>query len=912
MPIELAALLYELVKKIVFDAISKRVNYTVEKYLTQRKIERRLEDSIAQVVEQLVPFFESEHITEDKQRVLLATCDIEMSKLLQKPQEFFASSLDGQKVFDRRYADGVLPEAIREEQLGDLYAQVFPQIANLVCAYPPAVELWRLEGYRDGFRRLDDIAATLGGVANKLDQLASRDADSVDILLKRVRQSLVQRVEFHLDLTGLRGERPDAVPLEKCFVVPQLGRRVVVADRRDRSEVVIGTEPDILQVFARPKARCVVHGAPGSGKSTWSRWLQRLLLLGGNPRLAVLVKLREFVSATGLPSQQELLRAAAGTHLSEEINSAGVREWCGKGLIVFILDGFDEVPPDKRDSFCKWISDLDTASDNAGVILTSRPLTTQHMDTLPDRWMKWELLPFGKNRVSEYVSRWYAHTPLLSDKPRDVDADGLAEKWVNDPVLHPLIGIPLMLATVLMVHHMDGALPQGRAKLYERYVDGMLGLWDSRWGVPATVELTRDLKRRVLTALALHLHVVELDQIGDAEIEHLIADILAQFGCTHPVALVLDHLRERSGLLIGPGSWSFVHKNVGEYLVAAAIRDGDRIDAVGAKFDRFRLFAARHDDRWSAILFFWGGLASPGDLQTFIEQLMKYVDPRDSLLALSLIFDQLQLQRLPARWVHDQLLKILRHGVSSDDTLEMQYVCYPVPSFLGSLKVLKGAHPRGFGMLSLLNVLSKCMVFSGITWEEASQAHESLLPLAWISIIDRPLAGAELRSALSVGSRPTIWEDGWETFAASWGLIDTLRGLGAVRFEEYLSTVRECLPELSGKLAFILMGHFVVLTNGDSGSKEHLEPLLNAIRDECEKEVDRVWLDATAHFVAEFIEDDSVDGTLDLLSEFLQRIEGAIQRGAILDGPIPEYLRSRVNQLKRIRTPRQPTPSRYL
>jgi len=271
MAIEFAPVLFELVKKIVFQAIATRVNYHVEPFFTKRKIESRLENSIAQVIEQLLPFFENERIAESKRGLLLEICRIELSALLENPQEFFASSLDGQKIFDRRYASGGLPEAIREEGLSDSYAQIFPQIANLVCMYPPTVELWRIEGYKDYFRRLDDMTEILGKVANKLDSIALREIHTTDVLLKRVRQSLIQRVEFQLDLTDLRGDRPDAVPLEKCFIVPEFSKQLDNLSLEKQKEIKIGTESDIAHEFTRPFGRVLVIGPAGAGKSTWSQ-----------------------------------------------------------------------------------------------------------------------------------------------------------------------------------------------------------------------------------------------------------------------------------------------------------------------------------------------------------------------------------------------------------------------------------------------------------------------------------------------------------------------------------------------------------------------------------------------------------------------------------------------------------------
>ena len=94
------AVLFDTVKKVVFSAITKRVNYETERFLTKRKIESRVEDSIAKIIERLIPFFENESITEQKRILLVGTINYELSELMRNPQEFFAGSLDGQKIFE--------------------------------------------------------------------------------------------------------------------------------------------------------------------------------------------------------------------------------------------------------------------------------------------------------------------------------------------------------------------------------------------------------------------------------------------------------------------------------------------------------------------------------------------------------------------------------------------------------------------------------------------------------------------------------------------------------------------------------------------------------------------------------------------------------------------------------------------
>jgi hypothetical protein len=897
MPIEIGALLFAAVKKTVFAAISKRVIYAGESFLTKRKIEGRVDDSIAQVVEQLIPFFESEHITKHQQELLIITCSDELSDILREPEEVFAASLDGQRIFDRRYEDGQLPEAIRDERLGDLYALIFPQVANLVCAYPPAVEQWKIEGYKDGFRRLDEIATTLGNVANKLDYLASRDGDTADALLGRVRQSLTQRVEFQLDLTGLRGDRPDAVPLEKCFIIPELLRRKQERESESRGEIHAATESDILDTFGGTSNRSIIIGSPGAGKSTWSRWLQRKLLTNSKPHLAVFVRLRDLVKSDLLPSHLNLVRDAAGTHLREEVDSTAVRRWCKDGLLTFILDGFDEIPPIQRDAVLSWVQELVRAIEPASLIITSRPVTTSHLDELPKTWLHWEILPFDEGRITEYISRWYAFAPVLSEKTRAVDAEALAQRWLNDFAVRPLVGTPLMLATILMVHHMDGELPRGRSKLYERYVSGMLGLWDSRWGVPSAIEISPDVKMRLLTQLALNFHSNEVDQLGDEEVERFVASILSSLGCSYTASVVLDHLRERTGLLIGPGTWSFVHKNVGEFLVGAAIHDGDHVDEFGQKFDRLRLFKERHNDRWNAVLFFWAGLTSPGDLQSFIEQVAAESEDKDFLLAFGLIHDQLQPHRLAEPWRSNQLSKLLMRGVkeSGHDSF---YSCSPQLEDFQPVEVPRQTI-RGLEESDLDQALSECLKVSTLTWDQVSKCDESLLFLTWLFFVTGVRNADDIRAAMA--SEPDLPRN-WYYFPFSWGVDRAFRMEISVNLNSYVACLCDSAPQHAGKMVFFLMGNFVYEFHARSGwgreiDSKYVQILVQTINENKDREIDKEWLGLTGRFVW----DPGARERFDLLDAFQDQLHVAVQEGLLSENPVVASVRGFVSDLQRDR-----------
>lgn len=890
---EISALLFEAVKKLVFTAISKKVSYQAEKFLLKRKIESHIEDSVAKVVEQLLPFFENEKITSLRRELLIHVCNIELNEILKSPQELFASALDGQKIFDRRYQLGILPTEILEEGLKDTYAAVFPQIANLICAYPVAVDQWRIEGYRDNFRRLDEIAITLGNVAIKLDGIATRDQNERDLLRARLRKFLAQRVEFQLDLTGLRGDRPDAVPLEKCFIVPAME-----GHKKGGQEIdLFLREDEITKRFTSGSVRSIVVGPPGVGKSTWSLWLQRKILTRKEAGLGILVRLRELVQRNPLPSLFEIVSEAAGVHLRQEITPSNVHDWCIAGTLTLILDGFDEIAPSKRDLVAKWIKELDLATESASLIVTSRPLTTPHLDEFAESWDRMALSPFNETRVVEYIKRWYENAPLLTNTERVVDAESLASQWLEDSVLQPLATIPLMLATLLMVHHMDGQLPRGRSKVYERYVDGMLGLWDSRWGIASSIDLSLQLKKRILTKLALFLHIEDLDQIGDNEINSLMERVLRELGCNHSAPQVLDHLRERSGLLIGPGTWSFVHKSVAEYLVATAVVDGDQADVSGQSVDRLRLFNERHNDRWNTVLFFWGGLTSVADLQSFIDQLLGLKGNSETSLALGLLFDQWQPYRLPKAWREARLAKILIAGFrakkenlisfSTDLVPAAVDIEIPVPTI--AIRSIEQSFLSSFGH----NAIRKCLQDSDLRWKDLHRTHKSFKTSVWLDFVCNPASEDELRLLLDQKKITNLVGALQDRIliALTWGMTGHSYKRGpSIGLKSFISTFRELVPETSNKILFCLAAHFVnaqQLVADEKGEDvedvKFLVELFEVISEEKAYEFDLEWMNKDAHI---YLMHENARDTVNLFESFVEAVEYCCGKGWIAEGAL--------------------------
>lgn len=600
---------------LVANALSSAAGFAGLPYFKQQKIRRRVEIATAEVVEPLLPFLSNEGLSELQQKLLFKTCTDELRPFTSNSEPLFSGSLDGQKIFDDMYAGRELPQAIRDEELESIYGLLCPRIATLLCRIPAAVRDWEANVWTENFSRLDAIAAELRHLFVKLDAVDHRFTGSTSDVLAVARRSLAQRVSMNLDLTGLRADAPVAGKMGDFFVHPQIDRI-----ENNQTAESIGSGDESVVRFTKAGTLGVIFGAPGAGKSTWTRWLQQALLTSDWPGVAVRVELRN-LSADALPSVYDLTRQGVTVHVVEQLTVELIQAWIRDRRVVFLLDGFDEISPAHRRPMVDWIVEMATVLHPCPVLITSRPLTTNHLEGMFSKWLRWHIKPFDEKRILDYIQRWYAHMPLLIDSGETPSPEFLTDQFCGDPTIGPLTSNPLLLSTLLMVHHLDGSLPSGRAQLYRRYVDGMLGVWDARRKVTAAeMGLSLAEKRHILTDLAVHLQLQEKEQVDEDEATDVTHECLRKMRKSEDAAAVLSVLRERSGLIVGPGVYSFIHKSVSEFLVAEAAVQGSHIDASGRRIDRFALFEHRADDRWNVIIFLWAGLASLVDVEAFIEQ----------------------------------------------------------------------------------------------------------------------------------------------------------------------------------------------------------------------------------------------------------------------------------------------------
>jgi formylglycine-generating enzyme required for sulfatase activity len=381
-----------------------------------------------------------------------------------------------------------------------------------------------------------------------------------------------------VDLRGVAGETfCDADHAEKCL-------------RGNEATLEIDLNDAFMETDRRQFKGLVILGDPGSGKTTH---LKRLLL----------ACLRKGPESLGLPTGmipvflalRHLKRLDRGldAFIHDELASPHLatpedfgRRLLARGNLLFLLDGLDEVAdPARRREVSRWIEAALRHYPDCRFAVTCRFAGYEPGVRLDGGFLEMHIRPFDKDQAACFVANWYravekglARDPEQAESIAAEKAADLVERLASPDFrarrVFELTRNPLLLTNICLVHRHRGALPQGRARLYEECIDVLLEHW--RQAKKLSVGVTAQQGRRALQPAALWMHLEQGRTRATAdELSSLIEPALKVAGWTGGDAGAFLHtIKNDSGLLTGWDAehFGFMHLGFQEYLAAREIR----------------------------------------------------------------------------------------------------------------------------------------------------------------------------------------------------------------------------------------------------------------------------------------------------------------------------------------------------
>ncbi len=417
------------------------------------------------------------------------------------------------------------------------------------------------------------------------------------------------------------------IPLQERYVLPDVLVSQIVrssTSSREPSEIALSSQPDRRSATAAPSIQrereqlttwlakadhSIILGAPGSGKSSFLRYLA-LDLLCDEPqfeelahrwgqRLPVWIPFAfwcQQVSSGAEPSLRECVRRWLSQWSMNELFplvDAAIQDH----RLLLLVDGIDEWTSEDAGRIVSHLLQGFATLHRAAVVVTSRPYGLQRISFTGASWQVAELAPLSARQREELCRQWFLLKATRDVSEREEiasasatyatrEAERLTAELARSSELAPLSTVPLLLLLLIFMRFQRTALPRGRFDAYDGMLDHVLREHPKAKRVAASITDDGDLLDEVSTrqALANLAFVVQREHpdgvIADAQFELVVHAFLTDRADTglglSPVEAnrylpQFSRLAEGTlGVLIRQGTHdlSFIHRSFQEYLAA--------------------------------------------------------------------------------------------------------------------------------------------------------------------------------------------------------------------------------------------------------------------------------------------------------------------------------------------------------
>ncbi|MEO8494659.1 MAG: NACHT domain-containing protein, partial [Planctomycetota bacterium] len=332
---------------------------------------------------------------------------------------------------------------------------------------------------------------------------------------------------------------------------------------------------------------CIIQGYAGQGKSVLLRHLT-IQEATTQQSLPIFIELRrlkgESIRSTVLRRLQNWGVCETDEHLSSLLSS---------GRISLLLDAFDEIRAEHRQTLVSELADLHDANRSMKIVISSRPgsgITAQ-------QW-------FHIYSVAELTARDLR--PLVQIYATVSEAKQILARLKDTIVpMEKLLNSPLLVVLLVIHFRYTQSIPESTIAFYRDLLDVLLRRHNvAEDGYKRQIQSGLD-TFQLRRAFEVVSYVIERDH-GDSivhvsDLENAMSLVLDRFmQTTVPPRLVLDDLMFITNLIIEEGGYCYyVHNSVREFFAAVVIRD-----ATVEQAERFYRGALRSWRRWSGVLAF--------------------------------------------------------------------------------------------------------------------------------------------------------------------------------------------------------------------------------------------------------------------------------------------------------------------
>lgn len=225
---------------------------------------------------------------------------------------------------------------------------------------------------------------------------------------------------------------------------------------------------DMVEAIRENSKHTIITGSGGSGKSMFTRYLWLSLFVHSNGKIPLFLELRNTNSITS-----DNILAYIRNNISQGSASMGEDDYnrhLRNGDFVLILDGFDEVSHQRRESIQSQIMNLAENYPSVDIVVTSRP------DVRFESWSMFhvvKILPLTKADALSLLRRIEFEENAKMRFVKKLQSEGLFEKHET------FLSNPLLASMMLLTFSHNFDIPDKMHLFYQQAFDALYERHDS-------------------------------------------------------------------------------------------------------------------------------------------------------------------------------------------------------------------------------------------------------------------------------------------------------------------------------------------------------------------------------------------------------------------------------------------------
>lgn len=241
--------------------------------------------------------------------------------------------------------------------------------------------------------------------------------------------------------------------------------------------------------------KLMIWGKPGSGKTTFLKWIATQCNLSQflSNLVPIFISLKDFAQIREQPSLLDYIT----TQLEEcgVVEPQAVFTLLTQGRSLLLLDGLDEVKKTELNRVLQEIRNVSTRFCGNSIVITCRIAALEY---ILEEFIEVEVADFDDQQITDFAAKWFQTQDTLK-------AERFVQKLFANQPLSELATHPLLLTLLCLVFEEAEDFPTHSSQLYQQGVDLLLKKWDAKRGIERNQvykQLSRQHKEDILSQIA--------------------------------------------------------------------------------------------------------------------------------------------------------------------------------------------------------------------------------------------------------------------------------------------------------------------------------------------------------------------------------------------------------------------------